>query len=59
MRIPFVVGTARGGRSEIVVAPGRIARPFPGPWTLAGVFRNAQRPETTSPPASRKEPSAR
>lgn len=59
MRIPFVVGTAHGGRSEIVVAPGRIARPFPGPWTLAGVFRNAQRPETTALPASLRDSSAR
>jgi hypothetical protein len=39
MRLPFVAGSLTRKSSALVVAPGRTARPFPGPWTLAAITR--------------------
>jgi hypothetical protein len=51
MRIPFLSG--RSGRQEgegdrehrkLLVAEGRVPRPFPGPWTLKALVRGAPDP---------------
>ncbi len=44
MRIPFLAGRGSGPdddpeRKKLLVAEGRVPRPFPGPWTLRALVR--------------------
>lgn len=43
MRIPFLAGSRSPDddpeRNKLLVAEGRVPRPFPGPWTLRAVVR--------------------
>jgi hypothetical protein len=48
MRIPFLAGGHSPDddpeRRKLLVAEGRVPRPFPGPWTLRAVVRGDEEP---------------
>jgi hypothetical protein len=54
MRIPFLAGGRSSGddpeHRKLLVAEGRVPRPFPGPWTLRALVRGEEGGEST--PAS-------
>jgi hypothetical protein len=55
MRIPFLAGSRSSGddpeRKKLLVAEGRVPRPFPGPWTLRALVRGDAGGEPVEPSA--------
>ena len=54
MRIPFLAGRGSGSeddpeRRKLLVAEGRVPRPFPGPWTLRALVRGDAPGEAVKP----------
>jgi hypothetical protein len=54
MRIPFLAGRGSGSeddpeRRKLLVAEGRVPRPFPGPWTLRALVRGDAPGEAVNP----------
>jgi len=54
MRIPFLAGGRSSGddpeHKKLLVAEGRVPRPFPGPWTLRALVRGEAEGEPVEPP---------
>jgi len=53
MRIPFLAGGRSSGddpeHRKLLVAEGRVPRPFPGPWTLRALVRGEVEGEPVEP----------
>jgi hypothetical protein len=53
MRIPFLAGGRSSGddpeHKKLLVAEGRVPRPFPGPWTLRALVRGEVEGEPVEP----------
>ncbi len=53
MRIPFLAGGRSSGddpeHKKLLVAEGRVPRPFPGPWTLRALVRGEAEGEPVEP----------